>query len=75
MTEDAKLVTGFGGQLTYLACPTKIMTNSETQNIELLNFIKRIVKEVNWSVHQAFISDRQSESVRVVRIERLHSTS
>ena len=34
MTEDAQLVTGFGGQLGNVAFPAKIMADSVTQKLK-----------------------------------------
>ena len=43
MMEDAQSEAGFEGQLSKVVCPRKIMAESETQEFELLNFLKRIV--------------------------------
>ena len=62
MMEDAKSATGFGGQLVNVVCPRKIMADSETQELEGLNFLKRIVKKVDVSVCPTVLS---GEIVRV----------
>ncbi len=45
------------------------MADSETQTLERQNFLERIVEKVDRRVVQLVFSERQSESVRFVRIE------
>ena len=47
MMEDAKSATGFGGHLGNVAFPGKIMSDNETQKLELKDFFKRIVEKVD----------------------------
>ena len=70
--EDAQSVTGFGGQVGNVAFPGKIMADSETQKLERKDFFQRIVEKVDGAGggFQTVLSERQSESVRFVRIER-----
>ena len=68
--EDAQSVTGFEGQLGNVAFPGKMMADSETQKIERKDFFQRIVEKVGGGFCQKVLSERQSESVRFVRIER-----
>ena len=53
-----------------MAFPGKIMADSETQKLELKNFFKRIVEKIDGEVFQMVLSERHSESVRFVRIEK-----
>ena len=46
------------------------MVDGETQEFKCLNFLKRIVNKVDGRVCQTVLSERDSESVRFVRIER-----
>ena len=50
--------------------PEKIMADSETQKLERKDFFQRIVEKVDGVVFQMVFSERHSESVRFVRIER-----
>ena len=61
MIEDAQSVVGFGGQISNVVCPRKILAASESQEFELLNFLKRIVKKVKRRVCQKVLSERWSE--------------
>ena len=69
-TEDSQWASGFGGQVGNVAFPGKIMADSETQKLERKDFFQWIVEKVDGEVFQMVLSERQSESVRFVRIER-----
>ena len=70
MTEDSQSATGFGGHVGNVAFPGKVMADSETQKLERKDFFQRIVEKVDGGVCQTVLSERHSESVRFVRIER-----
>ena len=57
-----------------MAFPGKIMADRETQKLERKDFFLRIVEKVDGEGggggFQKFLSERHSESVRFVRIER-----
>ena len=53
-----------------MAFPGKVMADSETQKLERKDFFQRIVEKVDGGVFQTVLSERHSESVRFVRIER-----
>ena len=61
-----------GGQVRNVAFSGKIMADSETQKLERKDFFQRIVEKVDGGGggFQTVLSERQSESVRFVRIER-----
>ena len=69
-TEDAQSETGFGGQLGNVAFPGKIMADSENQKLERKDFKKIIERVVGGGGFQTVLSERHSESVRFVKIER-----
>ena len=46
------------------------MADSETQNLERKDFFEWIVEKVDGGFFQMVLSERHSESVRFVRIER-----
>ena len=72
--EDSQLgggfMTGFGGQIGNVAFLGKIMADSETQKLERKDLFQRIVKKVDGRFFQTVLSERHSESVRFVWIER-----
>ena len=70
MTEGSRSATGFGGQLGNVAFPGKIMADSETQKLEKQDFFKKVVQKVYGVFIHMFLSERHSESVRFVRVER-----
>ena len=63
-------VTGVGGLVGNVAFPENIMADSETQKLERKDFFQRIVEKVDWGSFQTVLLERQSESVRFVKIER-----
>ena len=66
------MTNGFGGHVGNVAFPGKIMADSETQKLEREDFFQMVVEKVDGGVggFQMVFSERQSESVRFVRIER-----
>ena len=69
--EDAQSATGFGVQVGNVTLPGKIMADCETQKLERKDFFQRIVEKVDGGFFfQTVLSERHSESVRFVRIER-----
>ena len=58
-------------QVGNVAFPGKVMADSETQKLERKDFFQRIVDKVDvGGAFQTVLSERQSESVRCVQIER-----
>ena len=53
-----------------MAFPGMIMAESESQKLERKDFFQRIVEKVDGGVCQMVLSERHSESVRFVWIER-----
>ena len=53
-----------------MVCPRKIMSDSETQEFEWLNFLKRIIEKVDRRICQMVLLERDRDSVKFVRIER-----
>ena len=68
--EDSQSATGFGGKVGNMVSPVKVMADSETQKLERKDFFQRIVDKVDGEVFQTVLLERQSESVRFVRIKR-----
>ena len=68
--EDSQSATGFGGEVGNVAFPGKIMVDSEAQKLERQDFFKKVVQKVYGVFIQMVLSERHSECVRLVRIER-----